>query len=76
MYLINRVTGQAGNVYTVEIGPFLNEGVAEGDPVEFDVPRFVAKARPSTLDDLWPDLEMGRRATVNAAFLETPEWTS
>lgn len=52
----------------VSIRPPLRAAVASGVAVDFDWPAVVAKLAPET--DISPDIEFGRRATVDISFIE------
>lgn len=70
MYKVGRIVSADSGGQTVNIRPPLREAIAGGEAAEFDVPRFQAQLMPSKADELSPDLQLGRFATVNGYFME------
>lgn len=68
-YRVRRVISQVGQVATVLIRPPLRQAVANNMAVDFDWPSLVATLIPES--DISPDIEFGRRATVDIAFRES-----
>lgn len=70
LYRIVQVTAVAGSQYTCTIRPPLRQALAGGEAVEFDVPRCTMKLVASKAEALDPDVQLGRRARVDASFEE------
>jgi hypothetical protein len=70
LYRIARVNSRYGSQYTCSIRPPLREALTGGEALEFDVPRCTMKLVASKADALDPDVQLGRRARVDAYFEE------
>jgi hypothetical protein len=69
VYRVARVTARPdAQTATVEIRTPLREAIDADTPVDFDWPSLVATLLPEA--DISPDIEYGRRATVDIAFRE------
>jgi hypothetical protein len=70
LHMVTRILSVVGTVATVSFVPPLRENFSAGAPVDFETPRFLAKADVASIKDAWPRMVPPFVAMPSIRFLE------